>query len=232
MPGLSVKPSDEEFSASDLRWDRGAVTVLIVHPNRLFREALAVAINHQRTALAVMGCVANVEQARRLCRRLSMEPDILLVERRMARWNWKGQALRPRSPVTVDEVLDNENQVVVPADDTRVKRDRLRRVAVLINTGSLQTLLNRVSVLARRRLVGQLPSIPVRPKDHLPIPASAPVFRPHDPVLTTREQEILQLRREGLSNKEMAIALQIGVQTVKNHVHSISMKIRLSRGHP
>jgi hypothetical protein len=100
MPGLSAKRSDDDLPTSAPRWDCEAVTVLIVHPNRLFREALAVAINHQSTEVAMMGCVANVEQARRLCSRFTVEPEIILIEGRMAKWNREGQALRPQGRVT------------------------------------------------------------------------------------------------------------------------------------
>lgn len=39
--------------------------------------------------------------------------------------------------------------------------------------------------------------------------------------LTTREQEILQLIAEGLSNQEIAGRLFLSVHTVKNHIHKI-----------
>jgi len=47
--------------------------------------------------------------------------------------------------------------------------------------------------------------------------------------LTHREREILALIERGLSNKEIAHALEIGVPTVKNHVHSILAKLKVTR---
>jgi two-component system, NarL family, nitrate/nitrite response regulator NarL len=47
--------------------------------------------------------------------------------------------------------------------------------------------------------------------------------------LTTREQEVLRLLEEGLSNKEIARCLSIEVRTVKNHVHNILEKLRVHR---
>jgi DNA-binding NarL/FixJ family response regulator len=44
-------------------------------------------------------------------------------------------------------------------------------------------------------------------------------------ALTTREQEVLELVAEGLSNKAMAAALGISDQTVKFHVASLSGKL-------
>jgi DNA-binding NarL/FixJ family response regulator len=45
--------------------------------------------------------------------------------------------------------------------------------------------------------------------------------------LTRREIEIVQLIEDGLSNKEIATRLNIGVSTVKNHVHNILDKLQL-----
>ena len=47
------------------------------------------------------------------------------------------------------------------------------------------------------------------------------------PRVTPREREIIALINAGLCNKEIAIQLQIEVQTVKNHVHSILEKLQI-----
>ena len=50
-----------------------------------------------------------------------------------------------------------------------------------------------------------------------------------DALLTRRETETLRLIGRGLTNKEIAQELSLSVATVKNHVHSILRKLRLSR---
>ena len=47
--------------------------------------------------------------------------------------------------------------------------------------------------------------------------------------LTARELDVLRLIEEGLSNKEIARALSIELPTVKNHVHNILQKLKVSR---
>jgi two-component system nitrate/nitrite response regulator NarL len=60
----------------------------------------------------------------------------------------------------------------------------------------------------------------------LAVESPAPVS---DGRLTTRETQILDLLAEGLSNKEIAQRLSIQLQTVKNHVHNILVKLGVSR---
>lgn len=50
-----------------------------------------------------------------------------------------------------------------------------------------------------------------------------------DSHLTRREREIASLVEEGMSNKEIACALNISPATVKNHVHMILDKLNLPR---
>jgi DNA-binding NarL/FixJ family response regulator len=55
--------------------------------------------------------------------------------------------------------------------------------------------------------------------------------RPAPPILslTAREQQIVRLVDDGMSNKQIASELQIEVSTVKNHVHHILEKLGVSR---
>jgi DNA-binding NarL/FixJ family response regulator len=43
--------------------------------------------------------------------------------------------------------------------------------------------------------------------------------------LTNREKQVLKLISRGLSNKEIAGCLAIGLSTVQNHIHSILQKM-------
>jgi two-component system nitrate/nitrite response regulator NarL len=45
--------------------------------------------------------------------------------------------------------------------------------------------------------------------------------------LTRREEQIVKLIDEGLTNKEIAVHLHIEVSTVKNHIHNVLDKLQL-----
>ena len=53
------------------------------------------------------------------------------------------------------------------------------------------------------------------------------VARAPAPALTTRELEVLKLVAKGMSNREVADALYISENTVKNHVRNILEKLHL-----
>ena len=48
------------------------------------------------------------------------------------------------------------------------------------------------------------------------------------PVLTAREEQILQLIADGLTNREISRNLLISESTVENHIHHIYAKLRIS----
>jgi DNA-binding NarL/FixJ family response regulator len=60
--------------------------------------------------------------------------------------------------------------------------------------------------------------------------AGSPPAQPSEPQqLTRRELEILGLINEGLSNKEIANLLRIGLATTKSHVHNLLAKLGVNR---
>jgi DNA-binding NarL/FixJ family response regulator len=46
-------------------------------------------------------------------------------------------------------------------------------------------------------------------------------------IMTKREREIITLIADGLSNKEIAVTLNIAIHTVKSHIHNIMEKLAL-----
>jgi DNA-binding NarL/FixJ family response regulator len=48
------------------------------------------------------------------------------------------------------------------------------------------------------------------------------------PILTDRENQVLNLIADGLTNKQIARNLSISEATVENHIHHIYEKLRIS----
>jgi two-component system nitrate/nitrite response regulator NarL len=91
-------------------------------------------------------------------------------------------------------------------DDLRRTIDSVARGESIVSPKMAASLLRRVSTLAADR--------------------AAP---PPIEELTLREREIVALIEEGLANKQIAARLNIELATVKNHVHRILEKLRVTR---
>jgi DNA-binding CsgD family transcriptional regulator len=48
------------------------------------------------------------------------------------------------------------------------------------------------------------------------------------PVITAREQQVLDLIADGLTNREISCILSISESTVENHIHHIYEKLNVS----
>lgn len=199
--------------------------LLIIHDQQVFCEALAVAIALQHRTMAVLGCYPTVRSllARDHHRRQSADVILLGTPRAL-------EALRQLKPQ-----LDARHPgatVVVLGEPRPLQRDwRNTGNGVIASPThrqqhSLGQLLRRLEMI-RPRLLRSAPAAGDQP--HNRIPAERSTERSGD--LTPRERDILVLRGQGLSNKEIAVALQIGVQTVKNHARTVTLKLQLRRPH-
>lgn len=170
------------------------VRVLIVHPHRLFGEALAVALAKYRPVLQVVGYV------------------------------WDTSGLTPASfPPHQDPHV-----ILVGSGDTGISlsqhiesRRRWNRqpTIVALTDGSLKDLVQSIFAVSR---------LPHKPGGKTSLIVRKAIQAARIQALTTREQQVYRLRYQGLSNKEVAVALQVGVQTVKNHMRTIVLKLQRS----
>ncbi|HEY4081643.1 MAG TPA: LuxR C-terminal-related transcriptional regulator [Burkholderiaceae bacterium] len=75
-----------------------------------------------------------------------------------------------------------------------------------------------------QQLEGRAPVPTFRPELATP-PPSAPVRVASTTALTPKEREVLELLARNLSNKEIALAMQVGEQTIKWHVKNLFAKL-------
>jgi DNA-binding NarL/FixJ family response regulator len=202
---------------------KGAIRIVIIHRKRLVREGLAFVLSQQQ-GIAVVSSVAKacevLGEMARLC------PDVIIIE----------LALPERDGL----------------DDLRQIRRTFPGVARVLMIG-LSELASDVLACIEAGASGYLPQEAsledfirsiraVAAGETLCSPKVAGFLFTHIAQralererlqalnlthLTRREHEVIALIEEGLSNKEIAVRLQIELQTVKNHVHNILEKLQL-----
>ncbi|HET9071141.1 MAG TPA: response regulator transcription factor [Acidimicrobiales bacterium] len=199
-----------------------AIRVLIVDDQALFRRGLHVVLGTEEH-IDVVGEADNGEEAVALAERLA--PDVVLMDVRMPRLGGIDAARRIRelAPSTrilmltvSDEEEDLYEAIKAGANGYLLKEISVEEVAEavraavqgqsLISPSMASKLLNEFNSLARR----------AAEQEHAPTP-----------VLTARELEVLRLVARGMSNREVAAALFISDNTVKNHVRNILEKLHL-----
>lgn len=169
--------------------------------------------------LEVVGESSDGVEALEKCR--ALRPDVLLLDLKMPRLDGIG-VLRELA----DQPEPTKALVLTTFDDTDLLLDAIRSGArgYLLKDVSLEQLVVAIRTVAAggthfqpvltERVVQRARELP-RPPSALELPAP----------LTEREIEILKLLSAGLSNREIAFALDIADGTVKNHVSSVLAKL-------
>jgi two-component system nitrate/nitrite response regulator NarL len=193
-----------------------SVRVLIAINVRLYREGLARALSGEER-IRVVQAVARVDDA--LAGVASLQPDIVLLDIGM-----------PEALKAVGAIVDQfpKTRVVglaVPEADGDVLACAEAGIAgYVMPEGSVEDLVAAVISAAQ----GELHCSPRVDATLLQRVAQLALERSASRDLTTltqRENSIVQLIAEGLSNKEIAARLFIEVATVKSHVHNVLEKL-------
>jgi DNA-binding NarL/FixJ family response regulator len=198
------------------------IRVLIADDQALFRRGLYVVLGTEEH-IEVVGEAADGEEAVALA--AQMVPDVVLMDVRMPRVNGidaarQIRAVNPATKILMLTVSDDEEDlydaVKAGANGYLLKEISVEEVAVairavvggqsLISPTMTSKLLSEFKVLAKK----------AEERQQNPTPA-----------LTTRELEVLRLVAKGMSNREIADALYISENTVKNHVRNILEKLQL-----
>ncbi|MFQ5847556.1 MAG: LuxR C-terminal-related transcriptional regulator [Candidatus Methylomirabilales bacterium] len=199
-----------------------AIRVLIIHRNRLFREGLAFVLTQQPTTSTIYA----VSEAARVLKDLeTLRPDVILLDLCLPGREGLGEARVIRGVFPEAKIL--------MIGLTELQSDVLDCIEAgasgyLPQEASLEDLLNNVQAVASGEAL-------CPPKvTGLLFSRIAEAGRERElrqvlglPSLTRRELEIVALIEEGLSNKEIAVRLDIEVQTVKNHINKILDKLQL-----
>ena len=195
--------------------------VLIISEVRLYREGL-VRLLRRDERLDVVGTASDVQDALARLPELEQPPDAVLLDVPAPvglRAPGQLESALPAARIVALNVPDSEEAAVIAWAEAGVSgllepgidADELVQAVETTAGGGTVCSPKLAAVLLRRVARGA--------GDH----------RPAAGTLTAREREIAELIERGCSNKEIAERLEIGLPTVKNHVHNILTKLKAAR---
>lgn len=212
-PAVSGAPQTEHTSGQ-----RRAVTLAIIANVRLYREGLASALgsHDDLEIVGVFDCHASG-----LDRVLAADPQVVLIDVAARESLDVVRGLRQHGPTVrlVAFAVDEQESGLVAFAEAGVAGyvtcdASLAELAEILQSVAVQQFVcpPRLTATLLRRLAarGETGSPPLG-----------------DQQLTSREQQVLQLICDGLSNKEIAQAFNISEATVKNHVHHLLHKLQV-----
>jgi DNA-binding NarL/FixJ family response regulator len=197
-----------------------SLRLLVADDHPLIRQGLRVSLTDQG-----FDVVAEAEDGRSAVDlALEHRPDVVVMDIGMPDLDGLEATRRILSARPAARVL------VLTGHDDEEMRDAARAAgarAFVVKSAPTQELTDTVRALAR----GESPLDPqagagVR-RDGAPVARMQLTTRLHDPVLTKRETEVLQMFANGRSTVEVARGLTISQKTVKNHLTSIYQKLNV-----
>jgi len=209
------------------------VRVLVVDDQEIVRTALRLVID-RREGLSVVGEAADGEQA--VTRAVELRPDVVLMDIRMpgmtgveatrritARWPGPGPAPRVLVLTTFD--LDEYVHAALRAgaDGFLLKNSPPDQLAQAIRAAADGEAVLAPSVT--RRLIDAVTTLPAALLPHAPAPA--PGEAALTGLLSERELKVLVLVARGLSNSQIASALDVSEGNVKSRVNRILTRLGL-----
>jgi NarL family two-component system response regulator LiaR len=195
--------------------DGKQIKVIIVDDHVLVRSGLEVVLG-MFDDIVLAGQAGDGEEAVRLCAEL--QPDVVLMDLVMPGMSGVEATRR---------ILESCPGTKVVALTSFTEEDLIGQT---LRAGAIGYLMKNVSAdqladSVRAAAAGRSTLAP-EAADVLMRSVTAP--RPQADALTAREQEVLKLMADGLTNADIADRLVIGVATVKTHVSSIIAKLGVS----
>jgi DNA-binding NarL/FixJ family response regulator len=188
-----------------------AIRIVIADDHAVVRQGLRMFLSED-PEFDVVGEAADGESA--VQQALDLKPDVVLMDLMMPVLDGIGAITRLRAELPDAEIIALTS---VLTDDAVIGAVKAGAIGYLLKEAQPEELRTAIKAAA----AGQV---------HLSPKAAARLVRevraPESPQqLTEREVEVLRLIAGGKANKEIALELTIGEQTVKTHVSNILMKL-------
>ncbi|HLI23720.1 MAG TPA: response regulator transcription factor [Acidimicrobiales bacterium] len=202
--------------------DQPVIRVLVADDQALFRRGLSVVLGTE----AGIEVVAEAEDGKEAVAKAEQEaPDVVLMDVRMPHLSGIEAARRIRDALPTTKILmltvSDEGDDVFEALKAGADGYMLKEITVEEVADAVRAVHEGHSLLSpamASKVIDEFRALSRRAEevDHMPAP-----------VLTARELEVLRLMAQSKSNKEIAEALFISDNTVKNHVRNILEKLHL-----
>ncbi len=200
-----------------------AIKLLIVDDHPMVREGLSAMLGSYAD-ITIAGCCGNSEEA--LQAALLIEPDIILMDIKMAGTN---------GIETTRQILAQKPGIKIifltVFEDTESIRLALQSGAAgyILKNVSRQTLIDTIERVHLGETIIDQSVFHQIVKDYArlskKLTETKPVPETNQVELTPREQEILRHLVRGMTNKEIAVATNLAVDTVKTHLRNIFRKL-------
>ncbi len=202
--------------------DRDPIRILLVDDHALFRRGLDMVLR-QEPDMTVIGEASDGSEA--VAKAIDATPDIVLMDVRMPRRGGIDACTAIKEVVpsakiimltTSDEEADLYDAIKAGAMGYLLKEISIDEVAASVRAVFRGQSL--ISPSMASKLLTEFASMVKRTDDDKHVPT---------PRLTDREMEVLRLVARGMNNRDIARALFISENTVKNHIRNILEKLQL-----
>jgi two-component system NarL family response regulator len=218
--GDRVAPHDDAVVGDGSVTD--VVRVVVVDDHALFRRGLQMVLGSE-AGMAVVGEASNGNEAVALA--IDLAPDVVLMDVRMPQRSGieacaSIKQLVPATQIIMltmsDEEADLYDAIKAGAMGYLLKEIPVEEVAASIR--AVRGGQSLISPSMAGKLLNEFATMIKKDDEKQQVPA---------PRLTDREMDVLRLVAQGLNNRDIARALFISENTVKNHVRNILEKLHL-----